>query len=238
MTRSNGDVATWRGISGNITMLRVLYPASGTNITKIECLISQLEHDSFEHGMAELASTFNSTVASNMRNLWCVGSNPCSRYSIYLKNTLLTFGDLRVTEPHLLPLTRTSLLSLHLRSHKNCTENRGTTLLRNEGRKLNLPNQKWGRGWVLCPSFGKNTTKIECLISRLKHDTFEHAMAALVSALNSTAASNMRKLWCVGSSPGSRHSIYLWNTPYTRIVSLNSIHTYFLYIWLHLQLHA
>ena len=65
----------------NILLLR---PASGMNTTKIECLISQLEHDSFEHGMAELVSAVSSTVASNMRKLWCVGSSSGSRYSIYL----------------------------------------------------------------------------------------------------------------------------------------------------------
>ena len=62
---------------------------------------------------------------------------------------------------------------------------------------------------VLCPASGMNTTKVEHLISQLEHDFFEHGMAELVSALSSTVANNVRKLWCVGSSPGSRHSIYL-----------------------------
>ena len=62
---------------------------------------------------------------------------------------------------------------------------------------------------LLCPASGMSTTKIERLIAQLEHDSFEHGMAELVSAFNSTVASNMRKLWCVGSSPGSRHSIYL-----------------------------
>ena len=61
---------------------------------------------------------------------------------------------------------------------------------------------------VLCPASLMNTTKIECLISGFEHDSFEHGIAELVSAPNSTAASNMQKLWCVGLSLGSKHSIY------------------------------
>ena len=41
------------------------------------------------------------------------------------------------------------------------------------------------------------------------YDSFEHGMAEL---LNSTAASNIRTLWCGGTSPSSRHCIYIWNT--------------------------
>ena len=42
---------------------------------------------------------------------------------------------------------------------------------------------------------------MKCLISRLAHDSFEHEMVELVSWPNSTVPSNMRKLWCVCSSP-------------------------------------
>ena len=54
----------------------MLCPAYDMNTTKIERLISQVEHDSFEHRMTELASAPNSTIASNKRILWCVDSNP------------------------------------------------------------------------------------------------------------------------------------------------------------------
>ena len=61
----------------------------------------------------------------------------------------------------------------------------------------------------LCSASGMDTTKLECLISQLKHDSFEYGMDEFVNAVNSTVPSNMQKLWCLGFSPGSRHSFYL-----------------------------
>ena len=52
-----------------------LLPASGMNATKIEQLISHVEHDSLSFSMGELVSPPNSTVASNMRKLWSVDSS-------------------------------------------------------------------------------------------------------------------------------------------------------------------
>ena len=64
---------------------------------------------------------------------------------------------------------------------------------------------------MLCPVSGMSTAKIERLIFHLEHDSFEHGMAELVSAPNSTATSNMRKLWCTGSNQELMSSYTLYN---------------------------
>ena len=50
----------------SVDVMYCVLPASGMNTTKVEYLVSQLEHDSFEHGMAELLSTPNSTAAKTV----------------------------------------------------------------------------------------------------------------------------------------------------------------------------
>ena len=91
-----------------------VYP--GMNITKIECLKSQVERVYFQHGMSELVRAPTPRRIST-RKLWCVRSSPDSDRHLSPKNArdncrVSAVSTFFPPQPHLLS-------SLPLLSHSN-----------------------------------------------------------------------------------------------------------------------